>query len=146
MGASVTARIAAEGFRTELISGTHELIADEPESMGGGNEGPGPYEYLAAALGSCTAMTLRMYADRKGWALEGVEVTVSHGKIHAEDCKGCETKEGRVDRFERTIAMRGDLDAEQRERLLEIADKCPVHKTLENEIAIVTAEGESGSN
>lgn len=141
MGASIAARIGASGYRTELEAGEHTLIADEPESVGGTNEGPGPYSYLAAALGSCTTMTLRMYADRKQWPLDGVVVKVSHDRIHAKDCEACETQEGRVDRLERVITLEGDLDEDQRKRLLEIATKCPVHRTLESEISIVTSEG-----
>ena len=100
--------------------------------------GPGPYDLLTAALGACTAMTLRMYARHKQWPLDKVTVELTHGKVHAKDCAECETREGKVDRIERVITINGDLDAEQRERLLAIADKCPVHRTLHSEVLVVT--------
>ncbi len=120
------------------IGGRHRLIADEPVAYGGGDTGPGPYDFLLAGLGACTAMTLRMFADRQQIPLEGVAVTLRHAKIHAEDCADCETKEGMLDRIERDIELSGPLDESNRQRLLEIADKCPVHRTLESEIDIVT--------
>lgn len=130
------------GFAQSVQAGRHSLRADEPERVGGSDTGPAPYELLLASLGACTSMTLRMYADRKKWPLEGVEVKLQHAKIHAKDCEDCETKEGRVDRIERVVTIRGDaLDAEQRQRLLEIADRCPVHRTLEGEIKILTRAG-----
>lgn len=126
-----------DGFYTEITANGHTLVADEPPSMGGTDEGPTPYDYLAGALGSCTAMTLRMYADRKEWPLESVTVHVKHGKIHADDCADCETKTGKIDHIEREIEIVGDdLSDEQREKLLEIADKCPVHRTLTSETII----------
>lgn len=116
-------------YEVLVEAGSHAFLADEPESMGGGDMGPDPYQLLSAGLGACTAITLRMYANRKGWPLEKVSVEVSHEKEHAEDCERCE--EGRkVDIFERKLWVHGNLDEEQRARLLEIADKCPVHKTL----------------
>ncbi|HEX3035215.1 MAG TPA: OsmC family protein [Thermodesulfobacteriota bacterium] len=124
------------GFRTDIKVKGHELIADEPESVGGTGMGPDPYDYLVAALGSCTSMTIRMYADRKKWPLESVVVRLQHQKIHAEDCRECETKSGKVDVIEREIELTGPLDKEQRERLFEIANKCPVHRTLHSEIVI----------
>ena len=111
-----------EGLRTEVEADEHKLVADEPERLGGTDTGPNPYDYLLAALGSCTAMTLRMYADRKGWPLELVTVRLSQDRIHAKDCGECETEEGRIDRIEREIEMVGPLDEKQRRRLLEVAD------------------------
>jgi len=125
-----------EGYRTEVRAGRHALIADEPEDVGGTDEGPTPYDFLLTGLGTCTGMTLRMYADRKDWPLEETIVRLSHGKIHAEDCENCESTDGKVDRIEREIEVRGDLTDEQRQRLLEIANKCPVHRTLHNEILV----------
>jgi uncharacterized OsmC-like protein/pimeloyl-ACP methyl ester carboxylesterase len=121
-----------------ITTGPHRLIADEPVSAGGEDTGPGPYDFLLAGLGACTSMTMRLYADRKSLPLERVTVTLKHQKIHAEDCAECETKEGMLDQIDRVIAMEGALDAEQRQKLMEIADKCPVHRTLTSEIRIVT--------
>ena len=126
-------------FAQRITAGRHVLPADEPPSIGGRDSGPPPYDLLLAGLGACTSMTLRMYAGRKDWPLERVSVALRHDKIHAQDCADCETKEGRVDRIEREITITGPLDAAQRQRLLEIADKCPVHRTLENEVKVVTA-------
>jgi uncharacterized OsmC-like protein len=127
-------------FQQEIVSGPHRLIADEPKDAGGLGSGPGPYELLLAALGACTSMTLRLYADRKKIPLTRVSVRLRHGRIYATDCAECETKDGMLDRIERVITLEGDLDAEQRARLLEIADKCPVHRTLKSEIDIRTTE------
>jgi len=118
--------------------GPHLLFADEPVAAGGQDTGPGPYDYLLAGLGACTSMTMRLYADRKSLPLERITVTLTHSKVHAQDCAECETKEGRLDRIDRVITMEGALNAEQRNRLIEIADKCPVHRTLTSEIHIVT--------
>ncbi len=134
----VTARIGRSGFRTEIMANGLSLVADEPLAVGGTNTGPTPYDYLTAGLGACTAMTLRMYADRKKWPLEEVVVHLSHAKVHAADCQACESKEGRVDRIEREVTLVGDLDEAQQQRLLEIADRCPVHRTLKSEIMIDT--------
>ncbi len=127
-------------FQQEIISGVHRLIADEPVNAGGLDSGPGPYELLLAALGACTSMTLRLYADRKGLPLTRVQVRLRHSRIYATDCAECETKEGMLDRIERAITLEGDLDAGERARLMEIADKCPVHRTLKSEIDICTVE------
>lgn len=116
----------------------HVVFADEPESVGGTNTGLSPYELLSAALGTCTTMTLRMYADLKKLPLERVEVEITHDKIHAADCAECETREGKIDRFAREIRLRGALDDAQRAKLLEIADKCPVHRTLHSEVSVTT--------
>ena len=125
-------------FAQNILIGRHRLRADEPESVGGMDSGPSPYELLAAALGACTAMTMRMYADHKKIPLERVTVDLSHDKIHAADCAECETREGHIDRIERVITIEGDLDPGQRAKLLEIANKCPVHRTLHAEVHIPT--------
>jgi uncharacterized OsmC-like protein len=125
-----------EGLRTEVEAGGHTVVADEPENLGGTDNGPTPYDYLLAALGGCTAMTLRMYADRKGWPLESVTVRLSQDRIHAKDCGECETEEGRIDRIGREIELGGPLDEKQRRRLMEVADMCPVHRTLKREVLV----------
>jgi len=130
------------GFANSVWAGAHHLLADEPVNLGGTDTGPNPYEFLLAALGACTSMTLRMYADRKGWPLEGIRVHLAHGKIHAKDCGDCETKEGRIDRITRDIEVAGPLDDAQRARLLEIADRCPVHRTLHSEVNVVSTMGQ----
>ncbi len=127
-------------FQQEVIVGRHRLLADEPVSSGGMDSGPGPYDYLLAGLGACTSMTLRLYADRKQLPLRQTVVRLRHNKIHAADCADCETKEGMIDHIERAIMLDGDLSPEERARLIEIADKCPVHRTLESEIDIRTVE------
>lgn len=131
-------------FQSSVVAGRHRLIADEPEDVGGLDSGPSPYDYLAAALGACTVMTLRLYAERKGIAAGRIAATVLHDKVHAADCEDCageiREKGGRIDRFERRIAIEGEIDAETRARMLEIADRCPVHRTLEAGAAIVTRE------
>ena len=134
----VTARTGADGFRTELFANGFPLVADEPVEVGGGNEGPSPYEYLLAALGACTGMTLRMYARSKGWPLEDVVVRLSHQKIHANDCRDCDAKGPQIDSIERELELLGELDEAQRQRLLEIAGRCPVHRTLTGEVRIGT--------
>jgi len=125
-------------FAETVRSGAHLLFADEPAASGGNDTGPDPYSYLLAALGTCTAMTLRLYARQKKWPLQKVRVRLKHDKIHATDCASCETKEGKVDRIERSIELDGPLNDEQRQRLREIADRCPVHRTLVSEILIST--------
>jgi putative redox protein len=134
----VTARTTAEGFRTEIFANSFPLLADEPLEYGGTNEGPSPYEFLLAALGACTGMTLRMYALRKGWPLAETVVRLSHQQVHAEDCRDCDGKESRIDRFVRELELHGELDEAQRQRLLEIAGQCPVHRTLTGTIRIET--------
>jgi uncharacterized OsmC-like protein len=135
---SVVVRGSAAGFAQEIVAGPHRMTADEPVSAGGTDTGPSPYDFLLAALGACTSMTVGMYARRKGWPLEEVTVNLRHSKIHAADCAECETKEEMLDRIERDIHLAGSLTNEQRSKLLEIANKCPVHRTLTSEIAIKT--------
>lgn len=125
-------------FQQTVAVGPHRMLADEPVAAGGQDSGPGPYDFVLAGLGACTSMTMRMYADRKSLPMERVTVTLKHSKIHAEDCAECETREGMLDQIERVIAIEGALDAEQRKKLMEIADKCPVHRTLTSEVRIVT--------
>jgi len=125
-------------FQQTVSVGPHRLLADEPVAAGGDDTGPGPYDFVLAGLGACTSMTMRMYAERKSLPLERVTVTLTHSKIHAEDCAECETSTGMLDQIDRVIGMEGNLDAEQRQKLMEIADKCPVHRTLTSEIHIVT--------
>jgi putative redox protein len=146
--AVVVAETTQGPFLNHVVVGRHRFLADEPESIGGFDAGPAPYDFLAAALGSCTSMTLRMYADRKGLPLDRITVEVSHGKVHADDCAACAEQEhlagrsGMIDRFERVITLAGDdLTDDDRGRLLAIADKCPVHRTLESASAIVTRLG-----
>jgi putative redox protein len=134
----IVVRTGRTGYMTEAHVNGHRLIADEPVEIGGTNKGPSPYEYLLTALGACTSITLRMYADRKNWPLESVAVRLKHEKIHAQDCRDCETKVGKIDRIERVLELAGPLEDEQRQRLLEIADKCPVHRTLHSEIKVTT--------
>ncbi|MDD1518050.1 MULTISPECIES: bifunctional alpha/beta hydrolase/OsmC family protein [Bradyrhizobium] len=125
-------------FNQAITVGPHHLVADEPLAAGGADAGPGPYDFLLAGLGACTSMTMRLYADRKSLPLDRVTVTLKHSKIYAKDCAECETREGMLDQIERDIAIDGALDTEQRKKLMEIADKCPVHRTLTSEIRIVT--------
>jgi len=138
MGDEVIVRGSAKGFAQEVTAGRHTLVADEPASAGGGDTGPDPYALLLASLGSCTSMTIGLYARRKQWPLESVTVRLRHSRVYAADCEHCETKEGSIDRVERDIELAGDLSAEQRTRLLEIASRCPVHRTLTSEIDIRT--------
>lgn len=129
---------AENGLTTRILaSPRHELVADEPTSAPGGHDqGPTPYGLLLAALGSCTAMTLRLYAERKEWPLEGVRVELAHGRIHARDCADCATEDGKIDRIQVRLELEGPLDEAQRSRLIEIAGKCPVHRTLTRETRI----------
>jgi putative redox protein len=134
----VTVTGSAAGFAQEISVGRHRLSADEPTSEGGTDSGPNPYDLLLAALGSCTSMTVALYARRKGWPLDRVSVKLQHSKIHAADCESCETREGLLDHIDRMLELTGRLSDEQRARLLEIANKCPVHRTLTSEIDIQT--------
>jgi uncharacterized OsmC-like protein/alpha-beta hydrolase superfamily lysophospholipase len=127
-------------FEQSVVAGKHRYLADEPVSVGGNGSGPSPYEYLLAGLGACTSMTIRLYADLKKIPLKQVSVRLRHDKIHAVDCENCETREGKIDRIDREIRLAGDLSDDQRKKLLEIADKCPVHRTLHSEIDIRTKE------
>ena len=149
--ASVAAAMSEEGvvvvretgagmFQQEIMSGPHRFLADEPVKVGGQDSGPGPYDLLLAGLGACTSMTLRLYAERKHLDLDRVTVRLIHDKIHAEDCAECETKAGTIDRIDRRITLEGKLSADEHKRLMEIADKCPVHRTLKSEIDIRTFE------
>jgi putative redox protein len=130
---SLTTTKLAQGVRFGRIT----LVADEPREAGGEDRGPAPYELLLGALGACTSMTLQMYARRKGWPLEGVQVHLSHSRIHAKDCAECETREGFLDEIHKDIVLSGPLTDEQRRRLLEIAEKCPVNQTLRREVRVV---------
>ncbi len=126
------------GLQQRIRAGSHSFIADEPARLGGTETGPTPYDLLLASLGTCTSMTLRMYAERKKWPLEEVKVTLTHKRVHAKDCAECESKKGYVDWIDREIVLKGELDDEQRARMMQIADKCPVHRTLHNEIRVET--------
>jgi len=134
----VVVRGNAAGYTQEITAGGHRLYSDEPKEQGGEDSGPSPYQLLVAALGACTSITLTMYARRKQWPLAGVTIRLRHAKVHAADCAECETKDTILDRIERDIELTGDLTAEQRSRLLAIADRCPVHRTLEQTARIVT--------
>ena len=143
---TVVVQETGEGrFTQRIAAGKHALGADEPADYGGDDTGPTPYDLLLAGLGACTTMTVRMYAARKRLPLDRVTVTLSHKKIHAEDCAGCETREGRIDRIARSLTLEGPLDEAQQARLLEIADKCPVHRTLKSEVLIETELVPTGS-
>lgn len=135
----VIVRSVGQKLTQEIIAGQeqeHHVLSDEPSAEGGENRGPTPYDFLLGSLGSCTAITLFMYARRKNWDLTGVRVKLKHDRVHAKDCVDCEKKTGFIDRIDREISLEGNLDESQRERLLYIAQHCPVHKTLTNEIRI----------
>jgi putative redox protein len=141
----VVARTPVDTFRTEIRAGTHALVADEPASVGGENTGPTPYDLLSAALAACTTMTLKMYASLKKLDLESTTVRVNHDKVHAEDCGDCESGSGKIDEFRREISFDGNLSEAEVKRLLEIADKCPVHKTLHSEVKVRTSYVDAAS-
>jgi uncharacterized OsmC-like protein/esterase/lipase len=130
----ILARIGQTLYRTDILANGHHFVADEPRAVGGGNLGPTPYDLLVSGLGACTCMTLRMYADRKKWPVESISVNLKHQKIHADECQSCETESGKLDRIDLEIDIRGDLDQDQKKRMLEIAEKCPVHRTLHSEM------------
>jgi putative redox protein len=134
--ADVAVRGNARSFRQSVVAGKHQLVADEPVAYGGQDEGPGPYDYLLTALGVCTSMTIGLYARKKQMPLEDIIVSLRHSRIHAKDCEDCETKEGMLDRIELQVEMTGALTPEQHARLMAIAAKCPVHRTLKSEINI----------
>jgi putative redox protein len=138
-GGTVTVTESGSGTYTqEITAGHHRLVADEPRPVGD-DAGPTPYDLLLAALGACTSMTVRMYADRKGWPLEKIRVTLRHSRIHAKDCADCETTKGFIDQIDRDIEFTGDLDDTQLQRLLDIAERCPVHQTLTSEVHVTTS-------
>ncbi|MEX0686318.1 MAG: OsmC family protein [Balneolales bacterium] len=130
-----------QNFNTVMTAGPHDLTADEPVSMGGKDAGPDPYDYLLMALGSCSAITMRMYAERKQWPLADVYLELRHYKTHAKDCKDCEDKDAHLDYIEKEIILKGDLTDDQKDKLLEIAGKCPVHRTLLNTVKITSSLG-----
>jgi putative redox protein len=134
----IVVRGSATGFAQEITVAGHRLVVDEPTAFGGSDTGPSPYDLLVSALGACTSMTVSLYARRKQWPLDAVTVRLRHSKIHAIDCAECDTKSGMVDGIERDVELHGDLTAEQRAQLLEMANRCPVHKTLTSEIDIRT--------
>jgi uncharacterized OsmC-like protein len=142
---SIVVKGTASGFTQEILADPHRLVADEPEALGGMDRGPTPYGLLLAALGACTSMTVGLYARRKQWHLEQVRVRLRHSKVHAADCVECETKEGKIDLIEREIELGGPLSEEQRLKLLEIADKCPIARTLTSEIKIQSRLMEGGA-
>lgn len=139
-GTVLVAETGEGRYAQRVNAGGHTWAADEPESSGGTDTGPDPYALLLSALGACTSITLRMYAERKGWRLHNCTVTLNHDRLHTQDCENCETSSGYVDRIVREIHLEGDLDDKQRARLLAIADKCPVHRSLTSEIVIETDE------
>ena len=134
--ADVVVHGGARSFKQEIVAGKHHLLADEPVSADGGDAGPDPYDYLLASLGACTSMTVGLYARRKQFPLENITVSLWHSRIYAKDCEECETKEGMLDRIDLELELTGALTAEQHAKLVEIAGKCPVHKTLTSEINI----------
>ena len=140
--AQVTVR-GGEGLQAIVEARGHTLTVDEPADAGGADGGPTPYELLLGALGACTAITVRMYAERRGWPLEGVEVTLGHSRVHAQDCEDCADRDAMLDRIEKHVVLSGPLSDEQRTRLLEIADRCPVQKTLSGQLRIISGAGQA---
>ncbi|MDZ4234044.1 MAG: OsmC family protein [Dietzia sp.] len=138
-GTVIVTEAGSGGYTQQIAAGRHSLIADEPEPIGN-DAGPTPYDLLLAGLGACTSMTVRMYADRKGWPLAQVQVTLRHSRIHAQDCAECETTKGWIDHIDLEVELIGDLDEAQRQRLMDIARRCPVHQTLTSEVHIATEE------
>jgi uncharacterized OsmC-like protein len=134
--AHVVVRGSVANFQQEVVAGKHHLVADEPESAGGGDAGPDPYDYLLAALGVCTSMTIGFYARRNRMPLENITVSLSHSRIYAADCVECETREGMLDRIDVEVELTGQLTSEQHAKLMQVAAKCPVHRTLTSEINI----------
>ena len=134
----VISKTGNENFTTEIKAGKHHFLADEPESLGGLDLGPTPYDLLSSALAACTSMTLQMYAQRKSWDLLEAKVHVEHNKNHAQDCEACDKSGTKIDHFYRKVELIGDLDEDQKAKLLVIADKCPVHKSLHSEVKVVT--------
>ena len=137
-GTVIVTETGAGGFTRQISAGHHQLVADEPPPVGD-DAGPTPYDLVLAGLGACTSMTVRMYADRKGWPLEEIRVTLRHSRIHATDCADCETKNGYIHQIDCDVELTGDLDDTQRQRLLYIAERCPVHQTLTSEVRITTS-------
>ena len=132
----IVVRGTADSFKQEVVAGKHQLIADEPVNVGGGDAGPDPYDYLLAALGVCTSMTVGFYARRNKWPLKEITVSLWHSRIHAKDCEECQTKQGMLDRIDVEVELKGTLTPEQNAKLMEVAAKCPVHRTLTSEINI----------
>jgi len=143
-GTVIVTETGSGTFTRQITAGRHEFVVDEPAPIGD-DAGPTPYDLLLGALGACTSMTVRMYADRKGWPLRSIRVTLRHKRIHAKDCAECETTKGFIDHIDLDVELVGDLDDTQRERLLQIAERCPVHQTLTSEINIATASRNAAS-
>ena len=143
-GTVIVTETGSGTFTRQITAGRHELVVDEPAPIGD-DAGPTPYDLLLSAVGACTSMTVRMYADRKGWPLRSIRVTLRHKRIHARDCAECETTKGFIDHIDLDIELAGDLDDTQRERLLQIAEHCPVHQTLTSEINIATTSRNDAS-
>jgi putative redox protein len=137
-GTVIVTETSSGGFTRQISAGHHQLMADEPPPVGD-DTGPTPYDLVLAGLGACTSMTVRMYADRKRWPLDEIRVTVRHSRIHAKDCVDCETRNGYIDQIDCDVELTGDLDDAQRQRLLYIAERCPVHQTLTSEVRITTS-------
>jgi uncharacterized OsmC-like protein len=142
----VVVRGGAGSFKQEIVAGKHHLVADEPVNVGGGDAGPDPYDYLLASLGVCTSMTVGLYARRKQFPLHKITVSLWHSRIHAKDCEDCETKDGMVDRIEVEVELTGSLTAEQHAKLMDVAAKCPVHRTLTSEINIRLRSAEKSAD